>query len=53
MKKLHFKLLFLATIILSCQKSKTIPNNDTLFEVSVKVVDALCLNVILEIQNES
>ena len=53
MKKLYFTVLVLAAFISSCNKNETIPNGDTPIEVSVKVVDALCSNVILEIQDES
>jgi hypothetical protein len=45
-----FMLIF-STAILGCKKNDTIGKDELPIEVSVKVVDALCANIILEIQD--
>lgn len=53
MKKLYLALVVFTTIFTSCQKNESIQQIDVPVEITVKVVDALCANVILEIQDES
>lgn len=53
MNKAHFISLFFIIILLGCEKKDSIENNDFPIEVSVKVVDAICTDLILEIQDDT